>query len=761
MASKSDFPVPRSSVNIVKEYRAALSDILNTKFGCVATFDGVDFESELNVAKHGGPAIVPERRVGVTLPSGVQVSVWKGDLTSFSVDAVVNAANIRLEHLGGLAQALSSAGGPKIQRESGDYVYRHGPLTTGDAVVFDAGLLPCKKIIHAVGPELPHYPSTHDVFKAEPLLQKVICSILDRVKEQHLSTVAIPAISSGLFNYPRSECAKTIVSTVKQYYEYVQHGHRPKEIFLMNNDEPTVKEMEGAFHHIFAPSTMTYSQATAKNTRSATKTSPTIQVANVRVTLKKDKIEEQRTDVIVNTASPNRNLREGEISKAISMKAGEGMQKEMYSAHSTGNIVITKGYKLNCSEVYHTLCMSKDQPAAHQFLFTSVFECLCMAAANHRNSIAFPAIGTGNLGFSKKEVARMMLDAVHNFTQTHQTKMDVYFIIFPSDRETFQAFEEQMRSYQPSASHSSFAPAAVDRSDIHSSRGSTPRISLCGPSRESTAEAEKWLTDLFASSSFDIHNNLILHWGEEEHQQLSRLTKGGVSIEEFFTQGHACVTVKGFSRGEAADAVLQVEAMLCNIQRELISEGEREISMLSDTKVSSERLTVDHSRPDFTDRVPTFKKQNLRILKVEKVKNPALQVLFDLKKDQLHCSATQTMFQLIPAQFCEMISRIGFHAECAPPEDPAYGEGIYFAHTLKRAMDLWRQKKEEYLYFVEAEVLMGNATPGKRGLILPPPVGSDADVLYDSVTGGGDISVIFSGYQALPKYIITCKRRDE
>lgn len=91
--------------------------------------------------------------------------------------------------------------------------------------------------------------------------------------------------------------------------------------------------------------------------------------------------------------------------------------------------------------------------------------------------------------------------------------------------------------------------------------------------------------------------------------------------------------------------------------------------------------------------------------------------------------------------------------------DPAYGDGIYFAGTVKEAMKVWEDQKEEYLYFVEAEVLKGKSTPGKPGLILPPPIGTDAQVLYDSVSGGSDISVIFSGYQALPKYIITCKKK--
>lgn len=72
-------------------------------------------------------------------------------------------------------------------------------------------------------------------------------------------------------------------------------------------------------------------------------------------------------------------------------------------------------------------------------------------------------------------------------------------------------------------------------------------------------------------------------------------------------------------------------------------------------------------------------------------------------------------------------------------------------------MKVWKERNDEYLYFVEAEVLTGNSTRGKPGLILPPSVGTDPLTRYDSVSGGSDISVIFSGYQALPKYIITCK----
>lgn len=91
--------------------------------------------------------------------------------------------------------------------------------------------------------------------------------------------------------------------------------------------------------------------------------------------------------------------------------------------------------------------------------------------------------------------------------------------------------------------------------------------------------------------------------------------------------------------------------------------------------------------------------------------------------------------------------------------DPKYGEGIYFAGTVKEAMDVWKEEKDKYLYFVEADVLRGDSTEGQQGLILPPAKGTESQVRYDSVSGGSDISVIFSSYQALPRYIITCEKK--
>ncbi|KAM9365084.1 protein mono-ADP-ribosyltransferase PARP9 [Pholidichthys leucotaenia] len=785
MESKRSIDLDGSSLDIVKQCGPALCDIIHSKFGCVAEISAVDFESGSRFAKQKRPVVAQEQRVSYILPvSGVKVSVWKADLTSMKVDAVVNAANKRLQHGGGLAQALSEAGGSQIQRESDDYIRKYGPLATGDAVITSSGFLPCNMVIHAVGPDLPYPPTSFDVSYAKRELEMAINNILCRVDERCVKTVAIPAISSGLFNYPLPDCAETIVSTVRCICENSRQKHRPTEIMLVNHDDPTVKEMEKACDKILGfycashPSqNKSHSQATATDTTGTMKTSGfTIQIGNVSLTLKRDNLENQETDVIVNTASEDGRLNVGTVSSALLKKAGPGMQDEMQTAPRGRPVIYTKGYNLRCKEVYHTFCIKRAEIGADKLLLDSVLKCLQLAEKRHHRSIAFPAIGTGALGFTKKEAARIMCAAVGDFAEKSSKKMEVHFVIYHMEYDTFQAFEERMRHLEKNKSYTTSyttAPQNKDHSDFkeapaavggrggfqdHDSFEKPPHISFSGPSEESINEAEKWLRGLFNSpKTITICNNFIQHFSEDEYRQLSDLNYR-VSIEEFLSKGHACLTVNGTSVEDVRVAALQVEAMLCNVQKRFVIEEENEmISFCHGNRVIFERKRVDCPSREFSVKESAFKEQGLWIIKMDKVENLTLGTLFGLKKHQLNCHTPELMFQRIPAQFCEMVSHIGFHAEFAPPEDPVYGEGIYFAKSLKTAMKLWRKKDEEYLYFVEAEVLTGKSTPGQRSLIMPPALNKDPQNRYDSVTGGHDIAVIFSGYQAMPKYIITCR----
>uniref|UniRef100_A0A3Q1EUA8 Macro domain-containing protein n=1 Tax=Acanthochromis polyacanthus TaxID=80966 RepID=A0A3Q1EUA8_9TELE len=155
--------------------------------------------------------IQAQTRLSVNFINNIQVSVWRADLTNFAVDAVVNAANGLLQHSGGLAAALCKAGGPKIQEESNDYVKKFGPLKTGEATITTAGGLPWKKVIHAVGPNLKQKTTQKTINTAKVQLQKVIQSVLTAAENHKFQSLTIPAISSGIFNFPLRPCCEAIL----------------------------------------------------------------------------------------------------------------------------------------------------------------------------------------------------------------------------------------------------------------------------------------------------------------------------------------------------------------------------------------------------------------------------------------------------------------------------------------------------------------------------------------------------------------------
>ena len=170
------------------------------------------------------------------------ISVMKGDITKHRVDAIVNAANGDLNHFGGLAAAIVKAGGKEIQDECHDYVLSNGPLLEGHTHVTSAGKLPCKLIIHAYGPkwdlEADRKRRGEEETKQERYLKCAIASCLEKAKD--LRSIAIPAVSSGVYGFPRGLCAEVILNTVLEFCKENPHS-KLSEIHLINNDDPTVK----------------------------------------------------------------------------------------------------------------------------------------------------------------------------------------------------------------------------------------------------------------------------------------------------------------------------------------------------------------------------------------------------------------------------------------------------------------------------------------------------------------------------------------
>lgn len=747
MACRLEVSANRDMIKIVRQCGPTLKNVLRSKFGCTADFLGMDSAPEpgSGASWSGPPKTTPEKRFHVQLRDGLEVTVWKADLTAFPVDAVVNAANNRLDHCGGLAYALSKAGGPDIQKESDAFKKDHFSFGTGDAAVTNAGLLPCKKIIHAVGPCLPSEPTEKDVSLAEPLLEKAVQSVFHQAARHSLKSVAIPALSSGLFNFPLARCADVIVATVKRHAERREKGSPPTHVHLVNHDEPSVREMERACREKLSRSPSPSIQISTL----------TVKMQQVTLTLRKGKIEEQETDVIVNTTTENLDLSVGAVSKAISQRAGKRMQQEMEENAERlqhRRLVFTQPYGLRCKEVFHILWASE---ATREVFFPVISECLAAAASRGHTSIAFPAVGTGSLGLRKRDVAQTMALAVKVFAVDSLKRMDVDVVIYPTEDDTFMSFEAEMRTLQLDSS----PPRSwTGRESPSEAAPPPPQIRLSAASREAAREAARWLGTLSSSVSYVIRNNFVQYFGVREFQRLQSWTGSGLVIQETFENGNAGMTVRGEPTEEVVAAGLRVEEMLCAVQEEFAREAELAMSLRSTRSVSHEAKPVDSANFAHGDE---FRRAGLQIVRVDRVENPALRDVFELKRKQLELRVSpRQMYQRVPAQFCEMVSHIGFQREYAPPEEAAFGEGIYFARSVGEALKVWAHQapREEFLYFVQAQVQTGNSTPGRPDLILPPPVGDDPLVLYDSLTGGPGVSVVFSGHQALPEYIVVCEK---
>ncbi|XP_067378773.1 uncharacterized protein [Channa argus] len=169
----------------------------------------------------------------------LQVLVCQGDITKQEADALVNAANEDLDHCGGVAAALSKAGGPEVQEESKALVKQTGKVAIGDVVVTTGGKLSCRKLLHAVGPV-----GGNSGGREKLLLEKTVKSALDLAEMMEFNSIAMPCIGSGASGVPVTVCAEAIATVVKEFGS--QRGRSLSTIILIDNRGEVVRAMSEA-----------------------------------------------------------------------------------------------------------------------------------------------------------------------------------------------------------------------------------------------------------------------------------------------------------------------------------------------------------------------------------------------------------------------------------------------------------------------------------------------------------------------------------
>uniref|UniRef100_A0A673X7X1 Poly [ADP-ribose] polymerase n=1 Tax=Salmo trutta TaxID=8032 RepID=A0A673X7X1_SALTR len=428
----------------------------------------------------------------VRTPNGILVSVSKADICKFKVDAVVNAANEDLQHIGGLASALLKAAGPRLQELSDQHVRNNRRLQPGDAIVTDAGNLPCKYVVHAVGPRFTDF----DQRTAIQRLKQAVNESLREAAKVNCSTVAVPAVSSGIFGFPLDLCTETIAVAVRDYCENLRGQTSLTEIHLVDNNDNTVRALASAVQKTFNdlhPKMTRPLQGTQRgsgqqgsgrrgrgqhNRGGGVRESITQRNSHenqeeqrreygqerkfegagsgeilqtnytqggLKIILRKGNIQEEYSEGIVNTISEDLDLSKGAVSNAILKAAGPGLQSAATDEARAirlayGDVVVTDGYNMRCQRVIHTVCPHWDQGAgsAEKIFITMIRDCLSETEKHRLASLSFPAIGTGNMGFPKGLVSKLLLQEVKDFSQRRNSThlKEVAIVVHPSDTQT-------------------------------------------------------------------------------------------------------------------------------------------------------------------------------------------------------------------------------------------------------------------------------------------------------------------------------------
>ena len=169
------------------------------------------------------------------------LEITQADITSLAVNAIVNAANVHLQHGAGVAGSIVRKGGYVIQDESNAIINRLGrSLEIGEAVITGGGKLPAKFVIHVAGPMWGRQSDD----ESDRLLRRAVRNSLTLASKKKLNSIAFPAISTGIFGFPVDRAAKLMLNEATAF---LKDHSKPERVIFCLYDAPTLRLFQQAF----------------------------------------------------------------------------------------------------------------------------------------------------------------------------------------------------------------------------------------------------------------------------------------------------------------------------------------------------------------------------------------------------------------------------------------------------------------------------------------------------------------------------------
>ncbi|XP_038645739.1 protein mono-ADP-ribosyltransferase PARP9 isoform X7 [Scyliorhinus canicula] len=473
-----EIPVQNDVGQFLQDKKRLLFKIIWGKFNCTAALCTNENKLAVSVSKNTAEHLLATEEpihpissfpTGVRymkiLQGGLYIFVCLDDMTKHKVDVVVNSANEYLKHDHGRSRTLARAAGPEFVTESVNIVQEHGAVPVGSAVVTGAGKLPCKMVIHAVGPIWNINPHSEN----DRLLSYAIRNSLVLANELQMTSIAIPAV--GFENgFPLQRCVELIVSTVKTFHGIWMPKNALKEIHLVDFSERTTTAMEDACKNILG-------ETSQKHLLSIdfmpNRIRDMYRFQNLHIEIRREKIEEQNTDVIVNTVFRDLNLNSGTVSQAVAEIAGPELQKELHRIKKTellsyGEVLKTPGFNLSCEYVYHVVFYPQVYFGMENLLKKIAARFFELARADNIRSIAIPVTASALHTIKPNKLARLFIEQLINYVELNEDFRftTVHFVLHPAESTIYEAFlQELCRVKYLTAQRSGPTPFSVQGQD--------------------------------------------------------------------------------------------------------------------------------------------------------------------------------------------------------------------------------------------------------------------------------------------------------